>query len=144
MNTISQTMAEDHTRCDNVFAEAEELISDGNWAEGRCRFQNFRNTLEHHFEMEEGVLFPAIDLRTGMSAGPTAVMRSEHAQMRGILMEMADAVEREDQEDYLGGSETMLIIMQQHNTKEEHILYPQADHVLSAEQEDILARMAKV
>ena len=46
---------------------------------------------------------------------------------------MANAVDKKDVDDYLGFSETLLIIMQQHNVKEEQVLYPMADQVLGSE-----------
>ncbi len=42
---------------------------------------------------------------------------------------------------YLGFSETLLIMMQQHNLKEESILYPMADSVLADDQSQILSRV---
>ncbi|HJP36976.1 MAG TPA: hypothetical protein QF901_13425 [Gammaproteobacteria bacterium] len=46
---------------------------------------------------------------------------------------MANAVDKKDVDDYLGFSETLLIIMQQHNVKEEQVLYPMADQALGSE-----------
>ena len=53
--------------------------------------------------------------------------------MRDLLARMSAAVEYQDQDEYLGCSETLLIMMQQHNAKEEQMLYPMADQLLSAD-----------
>jgi hemerythrin-like domain-containing protein len=95
----------------------------------------------HHLAMEEAVLFPAFEARTGMSMGPTEVMRSEHAQMRGLLQEMAGAVASADQNRYLGLSETLNMLMQQHNLKEENMLYPMSDQVLAADRDSLIHAM---
>ncbi|MCF6283102.1 MAG: hemerythrin domain-containing protein [Candidatus Polarisedimenticolaceae bacterium] len=144
MTDITTTMSADHRICDEVFARAEELIADGNWDEGTAKFKVFHDAMEHHFTMEETVLFPAFETRTGMTMGPTEVMRGEHVQMRGLFAEMAESVEKQDSEQYLGLSETLLMVMQQHNSKEEQMLYRMADQALGQGVEDVLERMAAV
>jgi hemerythrin-like domain-containing protein len=100
--------------------------------------------MRQHFKMEEEVLFPAFEQRTGMSMGPTQVMRMEHGQMRELFQAMADAVQKQDKDEFLGQAETLLVMMQQHNMKEEQILYRMADQMLSAEMEDVLQKMRGV
>jgi hemerythrin-like domain-containing protein len=87
------------------------------------------------------VLFPAFEARTGMSGGPTFVMRAEHQQMNGLLAEMNAALNQSDGKSYLGLSETLLMLMRQHNMKEENILYPMSDQALADEMSDLLGRM---
>ncbi|MFC1680866.1 hemerythrin domain-containing protein, partial [Pseudomonadota bacterium] len=81
---------------------------------------------------------------TGTTAGPTEIMRSEHTQMRDLLYRMNAALEQRDQDDYLGYSETLLIIMQQHNAKEEQMLYPMADQVLGPDVDEVIRSMEAV
>ena len=97
--------------------------------------------MKAHFEAEEGLLFPAFEAATGMSAGPTQMMRHEHEQMRSLLSQLEAACEAHDSEDYAGVAETLLMLMQQHNMKEENILYPMCDQALGAEAERIAAEM---
>ncbi|MHB1590243.1 MAG: hemerythrin domain-containing protein, partial [Sulfuricella sp.] len=107
-------------------------------------FQAFLRAMRRHFKMEEEVLFPAFEQRTGMSMGPTQVMRTEHAQMNELLDAMEDALRQQDKDGYLGQAETLLIMTQQHNIKEEQILYPMADRALAPELEEVLKRMHAV
>ncbi len=144
MNDITTTMSADHRACDEVFARAEELIADNGWVEGAEKFKQFHDAMEHHFTMEETVLFPAFEARTGMTMGPTEVMRGEHVQMRALFAEMAESVEKQDSEQYIGLSETLLMFMQQHNSKEEQMLYRMTDQALGQGVEDVLERMAAV
>lgn len=130
MPSITATLSSDHRRCDEIFADAEAFISQGEWERGAPRFSEYRSAMEHHFSLEENVLFPAFEQRTGHTEGPTEVMRSEHAQMRELLVEMAQTIEQRDADRYLGLSETLLMITQQHNIKEEQMLYRMADQVL--------------
>ena len=81
--------------------------------------------------MEEEVVFPAFEQTTGMTGGPTAIMRMEHTQMRGILDQMAaDALEG-DFESVADHGDTLLMVIQQHNMKEENILYPMVEQHLA-------------
>ena len=66
-----------------------------------------------------------------MVTGPTEMMRMEHDQMRVLFAEMRDALEKKKNDDYLGIADTLLILMQQHNIKEEQILYNMMDQRLS-------------
>ncbi|MCP4994873.1 MAG: hemerythrin domain-containing protein [Gammaproteobacteria bacterium] len=144
MSTITEDMSADHRRCDGLFAEAETLISNSDWDQGRLKFEEFRSNTEQHFKREEEVLFPTFEQVTGQTMGPTQIMRSEHAQMRQLFEDMAAAVEKQDQDDFLGFSETLMMVMQQHNMKEEQILYRMSDQVLGAQAAEILKKMADV
>jgi hemerythrin-like domain-containing protein len=69
-------------------------------------------------------------------------MRMEHGQMRGLLVQMAANLAVRDAEDFGGNAETLLILMQQHNIKEENILYPLCDRTLgTAVGETVAERM---
>ncbi|MBL3588553.1 MAG: hemerythrin domain-containing protein, partial [gamma proteobacterium endosymbiont of Lamellibrachia anaximandri] len=94
--------------------------------------------------MEEEVLFPAFEEVTGMAMGPTVVMRGEHAQMRDLFQEMTESVEAKDQDRYLGLSDTLLVVMQQHNAKEEQMLYQMSDQVLGGQASELLSRMEAI
>lgn len=141
MATISQFMTDNHHHCDDLFAAAENALGDGDWATCTGQFRKFADAMEHHFGMEETILFPAFEQQTGMTMGPTEVMRSEHAQMREVLKRMADAVAQKNTNGYLGHSETLLILMQQHNIKEESVLYPMTDQALGAHSETLIGEM---
>ena len=141
---IREFMIGDHRRCDELFAQTEQAATRGDLDETAAQFKQFQDGMERHFGMEEGSLFPRIETITGHSQGPTAVMRSEHEQMRSLMMEMAFALENQDTEEFLDGCETLLILMQQHNIKEENILYPMADELLAADAQELVEQMQTV
>jgi len=140
MDTIVQTFSYDHSRCDQLFAKAEECVAKKDWECANTYFAKFRSAMERHFRMEEEVLFPTIEERMGQ-IGPVRVMRMEHQQMRDLFVEMQDSVTQQDSEEYLGLSETLLMLMQQHNGKEEHMLYPMGDRVLQHDASSIIEKM---
>ena len=144
MSTIMDFLGGDHRACDDLFASAEVAVAQKNWDSARSLFERFQKAMAHHLAMEEAVLFPAFEARTGMRTGPTEVMRMEHAQMRGLLQEMAGAVTNADESRYLGLSETLNMLMQQHNLKEENMLYPMSDQVLGGERDSLIRAMQAI
>jgi hemerythrin-like domain-containing protein len=76
-----------------------------------------------------------------MSMGPTQVMRMEHIQIRSLMDDALDTLNQGNAEDYLGLADTLVIMMQQHNMKEENILYPMCDQHLAGETPELLARL---
>lgn len=143
MITFADYMSADHKACDEAFALAEEATLDHHWEQANTAFIAFSQDMARHFRMEEGVLFPAL-LDAGGPGGPVQVMRMEHAQMNELIEQMTDALAGQNDKTYGGLSETLLIVMQQHNLKEEQILYPIADRILSAQREALVARLRAV
>lgn len=125
--SIREFMGYDHQRCDALYASMENAAHEGKLVEARELFAAFLLGMEHHFTMEEKGFFPAFEERTGMRQGPTMVMRMEHEQMRGILRQMAQAMAADNLDGVLRGGGTLLLVMQQHNVKEEQMLYPMGD-----------------
>ena len=141
MDHISDFMTSNHHACDELFASAEESVGNGNWAKGNSEFSAFLAAMKHHFTIEEEVLFPAFDEKTGMDMGPTFVMRSEHRQMEKVFGDMQQALAAQDSDGYLGLSETLLMLMQQHNMKEEQMLYRMMDQQLAEETPALLKQI---
>ena len=144
MTSILQLMGSDHRACDGLFATAEDAAASRNWEEAGKLFRQFHQAMDHHFAMEEEVLFPAFEEKTGSQAGPTMVMRMEHQQMRTLMQNMDNAVNAKDEAGYLGLSETLNMFMQQHNFKEENVLYPMTDQALAAERDKVIADMGHI
>lgn len=143
MTTIRTFMTEDHRHCDDLFAETEQAMAKNDFATANAAFSGFRAAILAHFDVEEKTLFPAFEVKTGMSSGPTQVMRMEHAQMRSLLDDAVEALRTENADDYLGVAETLVIMMQQHNMKEENILYPMCDQHLAAESAALIEQIEK-
>lgn len=135
MTRLSQSLTADHEHCDALFAEAENAAAEGDWPRALEQFQAFTRDTLGHFAREEDVLFPAFERRTGMQGGPTYIMRAEHDQMRNAITAMEQALQARDGPRFLGLSETLLMLMRQHNLKEENILYPMLDQALAGEED---------
>jgi hemerythrin-like domain-containing protein len=141
MTSIRNFMTDDHRRCDDFFAEAEQAIGQKNVAAAQAAFEHFQQAILAHFAVEEKTLFPAFEEKTGMTMGPTQVMRMEHEQMRSLMDCALSALKSGDVDEYFGQAETLLVMMQQHNMKEENMLYPMCDQHLSGELADLIPRL---
>lgn len=130
MPRINDTLPPHHKQCDDYFASAEEAAQNGHWAACAAALGDFSRDLLAHFDAEERLLFPAFETATGIKSGPTQVMRMEHVQMRELLAQLEAAKAGQDAETFSGVAETLLILMQQHNMKEENILYPMCEQSL--------------
>lgn len=83
MTTIRSFMTEDHRRCDDLFAEAEQAVGKGSFDLARAAFGHFHSAMLAHFDSEEKTLFPTFEAKTGHGArqglpGP----RGRHRQPR--------------------------------------------------------------
>lgn len=141
MGFSAQILPDHHRHCDELFVAAEEAAQSGDWVAATSAFEHFNGQMHAHFDAEESVLFPAFEAATGMTSGPTQMMRLEHQQMRSLLAQLEFACAEQDSDGYAGAAETLLMLMQQHNMKEENLLYPMCDQALTAEAEQISARI---
>jgi hemerythrin-like domain-containing protein len=122
MGTITCHLGTDHKRCDEFFASAETSVSKNRWDDAAICLKEFSEALERHFAMEEKVLFPVFEKAIGSSDGPTSVMRTEHRQIRSILEMLHETWGKSDADSFLGYSDTLNTMLQQHNMKEESVL----------------------
>lgn len=142
---ISSYMKDEHRACDTLFAKAEEAVSLKEWEVGIIEFEIFAHETLTHFKKEEEELFPVFEKETGNTQGPTMVMRYEHDQVRSLIGKMAETLENQDQDAYLSLAESMMILLQQHNMKEEQMLYSMCDNMLPAViKEETLEAMKKI
>jgi hemerythrin-like domain-containing protein len=131
--SLSDYFTDGHRSCDAQWADVEAAADAGEAEDTARAWRRFEVSLRRHLAQEEEILFPAFEQTTGMTdAGPTFVMRSEHQQMRGLLDQMAAALERGEAQELLDLGDTLLLLIQQHNQKEEHMLYPMSERALGA------------
>jgi hemerythrin-like domain-containing protein len=141
MPQIRPILSSHHRHCDELFSVAEEYSQNGDWPACATATERFARQMLTHFDAEESLLFPAFENATGMTQGPSRVMRMEHGQIRELLLQLNAALLARDAATYAGVAETLLILMQQHNMKEENILYPMCDESLAAQAEGLSAEL---
>ncbi|MDA3947472.1 MAG: hemerythrin domain-containing protein [Helicobacteraceae bacterium] len=133
MANLKEFMTKDHRHCDDTFAAMEQKANSEGLAGAKELYAEMKEEMEHHFQMEERVMFPAFEEKTGMTEGPT--------QMRSLIKEVGEAIARDNKERFFGLTETMMIMLQQHNMKEEQMLYTMVQQHLSADADQLISMM---
>ena len=145
MGILKDYMTKDHRECDEAFANMENIVHEGDWDKAKIAFESFASDLNYHFDMEENVMFPAFELRSESAhCNPTPVMLMEHAQMRKLIEDMRNEVDTKNKEQFFGLSETLMMTMQQHNMKEEQMMYPMVDESMAGEEQMLLDNMKEL
>ncbi|MAF83885.1 MAG: hemerythrin domain-containing protein [Gammaproteobacteria bacterium] len=143
-STLIDYFIQDHRDCDERWVEVERAIESGDSTAVRASWETFNREQRHHLDKEEQVMFPAFEEATGMTTGPTVVMRMEHGQMRGLLEQMESAIPGGDFQTVLDLGDTLLMLVQQHNQKEEGMLYPMANSALGADWGSLKEKIEKL
>jgi len=141
--TILELMLDHHRQCDDSFTQVENLVAKKDWSNARA-LENFLAVMTRHFQVEEDVLFAALERKIGEGMGPVVIMRQEHQQMSILMDQMKDAFTARDQAKFLSLSDTWMMLTQQHNMKEEEVLYPMMDDVLATDAAVLIHRAQEV
>jgi hemerythrin-like domain-containing protein len=143
--SIANYLTKEHREGEDIFAKAEGAAAKGDFVATKEEFLNFADETLLHFKKEEEEFFPLFEEITGSEDGPTMVMKFEHEQVRGLMGKMAEAVENEDKDAYLSLAESMMILLQQHNMKEEQMLYAMADRVVDgSKSQELIDKMDEI
>jgi uncharacterized protein (DUF2249 family)/hemerythrin-like domain-containing protein len=143
---VREFLGDDHRRLDAILREAARLAHAGSFTEAFASFAEFRCGLERHIEMEEHILFPAFEEVTGMRGGPTAVMHEEHLEILRLLNVMGTSLRAEDLAGLLDAVRGFATVIEEHNAKEEGVLYPTVDRGLGSDRErdELVQRMQRI
>ncbi|MEH7436558.1 hemerythrin domain-containing protein [Neobacillus drentensis] len=99
----------------------------------------FKAALDPHSEREEGVLFQMIGTYIGTTSGPIAVMEYEHDQAKtniGSFLTNAEVTEASTEEKKRLAEliQNAYFILTEHFSKEENVLFPMAERMLTDEE----------
>lgn len=113
------------------------------FAQLKISVEVFKAELDPHSEREEGVLFPMMGQYIGMTTGPIAVMEYEHEQAKMHIKAFLEKAENANltAEEMNAGAELVknaYTILTDHFTKEENVLFPMAERMLSDEEKEEL------
>ena len=99
-------------------------------------FLHFTETFaEPHHQKEEQVLFPALE-KKGIpnEGGPIGMMLIEHATKRDYLVKMREALQENNNIKLKENTQAMISLLRDHIYKEDNVLYPCAQDVLTEEE----------
>ena len=132
--SISAALESEHRCIDERFKRFEEGLASGHVVAEP--FEEAAKVLHRHIYIEEEVLFPAVEAR-GL-VGPTAVMAMEHGEICRFLGGIRDLIQEKASPGRIQGSfKALRSLLEEHNFKEERVLYPNADRILG--QDDVRA-----
>src|SRR5450830_1768918 len=136
---VFEALSWDHDRIDAFEQGAFAARAAGDLEAARALFDRFARGLFRHIGLEEDLLFPALESAAGLSprAGPTAVMRAEHVEIRAAVQALRVAI-GDPSVDPMPFRRRLHATLGPHGMKEEQILYPMADRVLSGPGSDEL------
>jgi hemerythrin-like domain-containing protein len=95
-----------------------------------------------HFALEEEALFPIMARHLGTGQGPLAVMDAEHVAFRALLQALQDTLAAGDVPGQRAAAAETIHLLRGHIHKEDHVLFPMATHMLSAEEQQEVDRRA--
>ena len=141
--SVTSYLAWDHDRLDQALRSVSAAVKNGRFEEASARYDRFESGLRRHLRVEEELIFPVFEARSGM-AGPTDVMRDEHRHVRQALDVMRRGLQLSDAGGYEDGLRFFDSVLPDHNAKEEHILYPTLDRLLRpAERAALVSRLQR-
>lgn len=143
--TVTGYLQADHHRLDAILPAVERLVDAGSFTEAAARFGEFACGLGWHIDVEEQVLFPFFEAKTGMTRGPTTVMRVEHTDIRERIERVIAALKAGQAAPVRGALGELTTLLASHNLKEERMLYPMTDRAIESfeAQERLVQRIAK-
>jgi len=128
--SVTSYLAWEHDRLDEVLRSVSAAVKNGRFDEATSGYARFESGLRRHLRLEEELIFPVFEARSGMVSGPTDVMRDEHRHVRQALDLMWHGLQGSDAGAYEDGLRFFESVLPDHNAKEEHILYPTLDSLL--------------
>jgi len=134
--SIADYFETDHDRLDRLYRDYLQL-KHVHFANARENFVSFKHGIERHIAWEEEILFPIFQKKTGIIDGPIAVMKEEHKQILSILKRINLNVQKNDASSNRLEHD-LVLILGHHTIKEENVLYPVLDHLLSLEEKSDL------
>lgn len=137
-DSITGFLAGDHQRIEKIWLDLKAAFQRQDFNAMHTKSGEFIAATRRHLRMEEQILFPAIEDKTGMrTSGPTHAMRLEHREIERVLDGLAPMLTVQERWTAIQAMEGELTdpsaLFRSHDAKEEMVLYPMADKLLGAE-----------
>lgn len=129
--TLAEKLRAVHRVVDEGLARVAVLASE-------CRYRDARDQLtrcvalwERGVRLEEELLYPLFELRLGTAGAGTAAMRDEHRDLRRSFESLAVALEAGRHQPVRDALELLAGGLGSHFSREERVVYPTLDAMLS-------------
>ncbi|NLD86369.1 MAG: hemerythrin domain-containing protein [Actinomycetales bacterium] len=127
--SAGQRLEHDHHRIDEGFARFVDSLSGP--AVDRGAFDDAAAALRHHIYVEEMYHFPVV--RASGLMGPILVMLREHGEIWDLLDQLAAVLDGGREADATALWSQLAGVLEDHNVKEERIVYPAGDAQIPAD-----------
>jgi iron-sulfur cluster repair protein YtfE (RIC family) len=138
---IAATFGADHAWMRDRLARAIGACRRAEVTAARAAFDAYAARLGRHILVEDGALFSAFEAHTNLRvAGPTVVMRREHRQIERRLARLHDALRGAPRlDDVAAELEALQAMLADHDRREENVLYPACDRILTIAEREACA-----
>lgn len=140
---VSAFLGWDHERLGVLLGDVSRLVGEGAHSEAAPIFAEFACGLSWHIDAEETTVFPMFEERTGITEGPTTVLREEHRLIRLQMDTVTGALRAGDRAAAALALSALEDTLDEHNLKEEQVLYPMTDGAMTdaAERDALVDRI---
>lgn len=124
---ITEALLGEHGAFYAQFDHLEGVLDDASLGEVKAMGLLLESGLKDHANLEDDVLFEAVEDRLGEGAGPTGPMRDEHDEIRETLSRLPLVSDVEEARDVVLHA---IHTARDHFRKEEQMLFPLAEREL--------------
>lgn len=96
-----------------------------------------------HHAKEEDILFKEINNCENMHCNPVEQMLNEHEISRDLIKNLEEGIKENDKEKVIENARQYAILLKEHISKEDDILYPMADDALTNESKEQMLKQFK-
>ena len=141
--TLTEGLGEEHRRLRHILDDLLGAAGAGRSDIAASSFATLRRGLHRHISVEDEMVFPAFEERTGMrDSGPTVTMRREHREIERRVEAIADAIEQDDAATVTAQAGELAALLDDHARREEGALYPTCDRLMDARERARVLRAA--
>jgi hemerythrin-like domain-containing protein len=139
---VTTWFARDHELLDGLRLALVRVGCAGRYGEARELFDVYEARLRRHLRLEEDVVFPVFEARSGLLDGPTSALRADHRDIRRAVEMMGAALRGADEAAFRQAAAFLGEAAASHTSREDHILFPTTDQLLTpSERARLVARL---
>lgn len=128
-STVTACFAAAHHRLDRLVAEVSDSVSGSDLRAARFYFKELARHLRSHLYFEETFMFPLLEMACGAN-GPMCVLRREHEEIESRLGGLQASLFLGSLADVRAELAALVATLENHNGREERVLYPMIDREL--------------
>jgi hypothetical protein len=131
-----------HDRTQEALARTVALACAQSWPRALRVFRVLSGRVERHVRLAEDVLFPLFELKTGGGTELTRILVIHHREMEEGLESLEACLRERRLDDLPACVRKVRRVFEEHGGREERLLYPMIDRLLSDEERQFLSTRA--